>query len=287
MQNKENKTTTINIDKINEIENENVGFVISDELKEQLSSLSRITNDISESFKKTISILPQLGLGTWFTPEMQEALRLFGERIREKKAIEVDRYNNKTHLGMSKRYGFDYLLLTEKEKSDFFKFVLYSFDREDERWELPVLNFIKSITDREWQDCGMKYYVLQKKQSFDRIEEFEKQLSAPLRPKEIGRGSNKSKYPAIVVMEVARIIDKIKDENFLPDETDFEKKVKLTITAISDKLDINLGNGIRNHFKPNPSLNKKHREKVCELLKSLGYKPQAKEFELKYRGTNR
>jgi hypothetical protein len=218
MQRNGKKTTTINIDKINGIENENDmdGYVITDEMKVRLvESLKPFTSfgiansiqglslpiaGIQESIKIATSQLPDIVLSrtnsiqsfiqnassnikSFYTPEMHEAMRLFGERMREKQAIEVDRYNNNTHVGMKIKCGFDYLLLTEKQKSDFFIFVILNFDREDERWQFPIIGFIESITDREWQDWGKKYYTLQDKISDDGVEDFKKQLSTPPAPK--------------------------------------------------------------------------------------------------------
>lgn len=277
------KNQTINIDKINGIENENEtdGYVITDEemerfgngLSESLKTLknaginlteltkglsganlgllknvasiggtsigitkalegitsptqgigTRLSSLLAESgLSKALTTLQSvitplslitplnIGLDTWFTPEIQEAMRLFGERMREKQAIEVDRYNNKTHLGMSKIYGFDYLLLTKKQKSDFFTFVIHSFDREDERWELSVLGFIESITDREWQDWGMKYYALQKNKSFDSLIEFEKQLSTPPALKENEQGKVNIIKPYKSEADITEELDKFK-----------------------------------------------------------------------------
>lgn len=229
MQSKRKKPITINIDKINGIESENEidGYVITDEMKERFNNgfsealktlksigITNVTQGLSfsvagiqDGINKATSQLANLDLSRtnsiqsliqnvglnikpFFTPEIQETFRLFGERMREKADNETDRYNNKTHVGMSKIHGFDYLLLTKKEKTDFFHFVIFDFDREDERWQLPLYSFVMSITDREWQDCGMKYYVLQKKKSFDGVEEFEKQLSAPPAPKAVEKGND-------------------------------------------------------------------------------------------------
>jgi hypothetical protein len=190
-QSKGKKTTTINIDKINGIENENEigGFGFTDEMK------VRFINGYSESLKPftsfgianlteglSLSVFPSISqrlqeISTAITPEIQENFRLFGEYMREKQAIEVDRYHSKAHKVMMEEYTLDYSLLTEKEKRDFFNFVVYGSFTKDERWKLPFYSFLTSITDREWQDCGMKYYALQKKKSKDAVEEFEKQLS--------------------------------------------------------------------------------------------------------------
>ena len=226
-QSKGKKTTTINIDKINGIENENEidGFIITDEIRAKFSganlgllekvasigitkALEGITSPmqgigtrlssmvaesgLSKAHTTLQSVIAQLniGLGAWLTPEVKESMRLFSEYVKAKQAIEIDRYNNTTHVAMKEKYTLDYPLLTEKEKKDFFLFVIFSF-KEDERWELSFGDFLISITDREWQDRGMKYYALQKKESFDSLIEFEKQLSTPPAPNEIGQGNKK------------------------------------------------------------------------------------------------
>jgi hypothetical protein len=200
-QSKGKKTTTINIDKINGIENENeIGsFEFTDEMKVRLIKslkplksfgIANLTQGLSLSmtgFQESIKIATQR-IGTVMTPELLEQFRLLDELMREKTEKETDRYNNKTHVGMNKLHGFEYLLLTEKEKKEFFYLVVCDSFRNDERWKLPFYSFLMSITDREWQECGMKYYALQKKKSKDAVEEFEKQLSTPPAPKEIGSG---------------------------------------------------------------------------------------------------
>jgi hypothetical protein len=99
-------------------------------------------------------------------------------------------------------------------------------------------------------------------------------------PKAEEQGNDENKYPAIVVMAVSQIINRI--EPFLPtEETDFERKVFLTQTAIYNKLQLSVGNGIRNHFNPFEKLTKPHKKKIVELLNFKGYTPQAKDFELK------
>jgi hypothetical protein len=110
----------------------------------------------------------------------------------------------------------------------------------------------------------------------------------PSQGKVIGEGDNERNYPAIVVMAAAQIIDKVKGEEFLPPyDTEFEKRVGLTITAISNKLNITVGNGIRNYFNPYEKLSKDQEKKVAELLREKGYEPQAKRFELEKVATNR
>ena len=232
MQSNRKKPTTINIDKINGIENENEidGYVITDEMKERFSNgisesfktlkfsgvdgididelskdciipaldtFKKLTSQIAEiglSTKSAMQSIMQnfsLGIGTWFTPEMQESINFFAEKRKEKQAIEVDKYNNKTNVGMGKIHGFDFSIYTEKENSDFMLFVIFSIDKEDERYQLSFHDLLMSITAREWTDWGAKYYILQKKKTLDITEEFEKQRTTPA-PKVIEQGSKKA-----------------------------------------------------------------------------------------------
>lgn len=162
----------------------------------------------------------------------------------------------------------------------------FSFEFEDykdsesgqivEKITILVNDFTRCFIPNLIDDYLLEYC----KQYADKLEKKYLQLSTPA-PED----KDEKKYPNPVIMMVAIIINGIEGESFLPEEANYEKRVELTIDAIYDKLKIRVGVGIGNNFNPENKLTKDHREKVVELLNSLGFKKQARAF--KYKVDNR
>lgn len=245
-QSKEKKTTTINIDKINGIENENEidGFVITDEVKERFSS------GISETIKKLKSIgidiqtaIPPIkglieGLGNYLTPERIRELDKQWTIFKQKSDLSKKSYESECeHFQKATGLYFDF--------KHFFIWLRKDYERD-----------FYIFSEKEFRDKVLEFYCIEelsrkeKRENF--INNYKNLLPSPA-PKAVG----KEIKDILKANEKHRHIINVYDELFA-----IHKDHGIVLAMMGRRTDLNVGT--------ETSIDKDRTDIVRRMLKEYG-----------------